>query len=97
VGLLKYSTLMRTFPIPPPDVPSPFVTSINMISTIVCETPESCDPWIVPNPGDFLHYNDNMPLSPVEFSYQAIQLATPSPPSLCDSSHDLFHVIFPMD
>jgi hypothetical protein len=36
-----------------------------------------------------------MPLSPVESSYQAIQLTTPSSPSLCDTSPDLFHVIFP--
>ena len=38
-----------------------------------------------------------MPLSLVESSYQAIQLTTPSPPSLCDMSLDLFHVIFPTD
>jgi hypothetical protein len=35
VGLLKDSSLMGTFPIPPPDVPHPFVASINMISTSV--------------------------------------------------------------
>ena len=34
VGLLKESSLMGTFPIPPPDVPRPLVASINMISTI---------------------------------------------------------------
>jgi hypothetical protein len=44
VGLLKYSTLMGTFPIPPPDVPPPLVASINMISTFVHETPVSSDP-----------------------------------------------------
>jgi hypothetical protein len=38
-----------------------------------------------------------MPLSPVESAYQAIQSTTPSPPSLCDSSPDPFHVIFPTD
>jgi hypothetical protein len=38
VGLLKDSTLMGTFPIPPPDIPPPFVASINMISTTVRET-----------------------------------------------------------
>jgi hypothetical protein len=32
VGLLKDSSLMGTFPIPPPDVPPPFFASINMIS-----------------------------------------------------------------
>jgi hypothetical protein len=34
VGLLKDSSLMGTFPIPPPDVPRLLVASINMISTI---------------------------------------------------------------
>jgi hypothetical protein len=35
VGLLKDSTLMGTFSIPPPDIPPPFITSIDMISTSV--------------------------------------------------------------
>jgi hypothetical protein len=39
VGLLKDSTLMGTFPIPPPDVPPPLVASIKMISTSICENP----------------------------------------------------------
>jgi hypothetical protein len=30
-------------------------------------------------------------------AYQAIQSTTPYPPSLCDTSHDLFHVMFPTD
>jgi hypothetical protein len=34
VGLLRDSTLMGTFLIPPLDVPPPFFTSINMISTL---------------------------------------------------------------
>jgi hypothetical protein len=38
-----------------------------------------------------------MPLSTVESAYQAIQSTTPSSPSLCDSSPDLFHVIFSTD
>jgi hypothetical protein len=97
VGLLKDSTLMGTFPIPPPDIPPPFVASINMISTYVRETPKSYDPWIVPRSGDCLHYDDRMPLSLVESTYQAIQSTTHSPPSLCDTSPDPFHVIFPTD
>jgi hypothetical protein len=97
VGLLKYSTLMGTFLIPPPDIPPPFVALINMISTTVRETPESYDLWIVPNSSDYLHYGDKIPLSPVESTYQAIQLTTPSPPSLYDTSPDLFHMIFPTD
>jgi hypothetical protein len=97
VGLLKDSNLMGTFPIPPPDIPPPFVASINMISTSVRETPTSYDPWIVPDPGDYLLYGKKMPLSPVESTYQAIQSTTPSTPSRGDSSPNLFHVIFPMD
>ena len=50
----------------------------------------------MPNPGDFLHYGDKTSLIQVEFSYQAIQSTTPSPP-LCDTSPDSFHVIFPTD
>jgi hypothetical protein len=38
-----------------------------------------------------------MPLSLVESTYQAIQSATHSTPSLGDLSPDPFHVIFPMD
>jgi hypothetical protein len=72
VGLLKDSTLMRMFPIPPPNIPPHFVASINMISTSVHETCEYYDPWIVPNSSEYLHYNDRMPLSPIESVYQAI-------------------------
>jgi hypothetical protein len=97
VGLLKDSTLMSTFPIPPPNIPPPFVASINMISTTVHESPESYDPWVVPILGDYSCYENQMPLSPVESTYQAIESATPSSPSLCDSSPDSFHVIFPTD
>jgi hypothetical protein len=97
VGLLKDSTLMGTFPIPPPDIPPPFFASINMISTSVLETSESYDPWIVPSSGDCLRYDEQMPLSSVESNYQDIQSETTSPPSLCDTSSDTFHVIFPTD
>jgi hypothetical protein len=97
VGLLKDSSLMGTFPIPPPNVPHPFVASINMISISVHETSASYDPWMVPNCDDHLRYGDKMPLSPVESTYQAIQSETPSTPSPGDLSFDPFHVIFPMD
>jgi hypothetical protein len=88
---------MGTFPIPPPDVTPHFVTSINMISTSVGKIPESYNPWIVPNLEKYLHYGDQMPLSPVELAYQAIQSASPSPHSLFDMSLDPFHTIFPTD
>jgi hypothetical protein len=97
VGLLKDSSLMGTFPIPPPDVPRSSVASINMISTLPHELPASHDPWIVPDPGDHLRYGDAMSLSPVESAYQAIQSATPSTPSLGELSPDPFRVIFPTD
>jgi hypothetical protein len=97
MGLLKHSTLMGTFPIPPPNIPPPFVASINMISTSIRKNPTSYDSWIVPDPGDYLHYGDQIPLSLVESTYQAIQSTTLFNPSLCDSSPDPFHVIFPTD
>jgi hypothetical protein len=96
VGLLKDS-LMGTFPIPPPDVPRSSVASINMISTMPHELPASQDPWIVPDPGDYLRFSDVMSLSPVESVYQAIQSTTPSTPSLDALSPDPFRVIFPTD
>jgi hypothetical protein len=72
VGLLKDSTLIGTFPHPPLNIPPPLVASINMISTSVREPPESFDPWIVHEPGDYLHYENQIPLSPVESTYQDI-------------------------
>jgi hypothetical protein len=98
VGLLKDSSLMGTFPIPPPpDILRPSVASINMISAIPHELPVSFDPWIVPDPGDHPRFGDVMPLSPIESAYHAIQSATPSTPSPEELSPDPFHVIFPTD
>jgi hypothetical protein len=65
VGLLKDSSLMGTFRIPVFDIHPPFVTSIKMVSTTICETPESYDPWIVPSSDDCLCYGELMTLSPV--------------------------------
>jgi hypothetical protein len=73
VGLLKDSSLMGTFPIPPHDVLHLSITSIKMISTSIHGTPMSHDPWLVLEPDDHLRYNDEMPLSPIESAYQAIQ------------------------
>jgi hypothetical protein len=98
VGLLKDSSLMGTFPIPPPpDIPCPSVASINMISTVPHELPVSADPWIVPDLGDHVHFGDVMPLSPVESAYQAIQSTTLTTSSLEELSPDPFCVIFPTD
>jgi hypothetical protein len=97
VGLIKDSTLMGTFPIPPPNVPPPLVASINTISTFIRETPMSSDLWAVPAPDDYLRYGDQIPLSLVESAYQAIQSTSPSTLSLGNSSPDPFRVIFPTD
>jgi hypothetical protein len=97
VGLLKDLTLMGMFPIPPPDIPTHFFASINMISTIVCEIPESYDPWIVPRSIDSLCCSDQMPLSPIELAYQTIQSKTNSPHSLLDTSLNPFHSVFHTD
>jgi hypothetical protein len=94
VGILKYSSLMGTFPIPPPNVPHQFVTSISMISTSIHGTPTSYDRWMVPNLDDHLCYGNEIPLSLVESAYQTIQLTTPS---LGDLSPDPFRIIFPID
>jgi hypothetical protein len=51
---------MGMFPIPPPDIPTPFVASINMISTTIGEIPKSYDPWIVPKYDECLHYSDDL-------------------------------------
>jgi hypothetical protein len=98
VGLLKDSSLMGTFPIPPPpNIPRPSVASINMIYTMPCELPVSADPWIVPDPGDHVRFGNVMPLSPIESDYQAIQSATLNTSSFDELSPDPFRVIFPTD
>jgi hypothetical protein len=97
VGLLKDSTLMGMFPIPPPDIPPPLAASINMISTFVRENHLSYDPWLIDEPGDYSHYGNQIPLSPIESAYKAIQSTSPSTPSLDNSSLDPFHMDFPID
>jgi hypothetical protein len=98
VGLLKDSSLMGTFPIPPPpNIPSPSVASINMNSIVPHELPVSVDPWIVPDPGDHVCFGNVMPLSPVESAYQDIQSTSPTTSYFDELSPDPFHVIFPTD
>jgi hypothetical protein len=98
VGLLKDSSLMGSFPIPPPpDLPRPFIASINMISTAPHELSVSVDPWVVPDLGDHVRFGNVMSFSPVESAYQAIQSASPSTFSFDELSPDPFRVIFPTD
>jgi hypothetical protein len=77
IGLLKYSSLMGTFPTPLPPT-SQHISTINMISTMAYQSYESSDPWVVPSPLEFDALGDTIPLSPVEASYNAIQSASPS-------------------
>jgi hypothetical protein len=98
VGLLKDSSLMGTFPIPPPpNILRSSVASINIIFIVPHELPVSFDPWIVPDPGDHTRFGDVMSLSPVESAYHAIQSETPSTLSQDELSPDPFRVIFPTD
>jgi hypothetical protein len=71
VGILKYSSLMGTFLLPPHDT-SPSISQINMISTSNIGTLESYDPWVVPIPTQYDSYGDQMPLSLIELYYQEI-------------------------
>jgi hypothetical protein len=71
VGLLKYSSLMGTFPTPLP--PTTYhIATVDMISTAAYQTLESSDPWIVPCPFKFDALGDAMPLSPAKMSYVSI-------------------------
>jgi hypothetical protein len=62
VGLLKDSSLMGIFPFPSPDPPHQ-VSTINMLSTTVKQSPESFDPWVIPSPFELESLGDTMPLS----------------------------------
>jgi hypothetical protein len=78
VGILKYSSLMGTFPTPVPHI-SQHIATINMILTMVHQSLESSDPWIVPIPLEFNTLGDTMPLSLSKVEYEAIQSTSPSP------------------
>ena len=67
--LLNASSLLGCFPLPPPEIPKTIV----MISTTF---DGSIDPWIIPAPSDIDSYGDQMPLSPAELAYQAIQITS---------------------
>jgi hypothetical protein len=52
---------------------------VNMISTMVHQSLEIYDPWIVPIPLEFDTLGDTMPLSPAEVEYDVIQYSSTSP------------------
>jgi len=57
---------------------SQHIAVINMISTMVHQSYESSDPWILPSPLEFDALGDTMPLIPIETECDAIQSASPS-------------------
>jgi hypothetical protein len=65
VGLLKDSSLMGFFPLPPPDPPHQ-VSMLNMITLQVQQSYESFDPWVVSSPSEIETLGDIMSLSPAE-------------------------------
>jgi hypothetical protein len=77
VGLLKYSSLMGTFPTPLPPT-THHIATVDMISTMAYQSLGSSDPWIVPSPLEFDALGDTMPLSSAETSYVSIQSTSPS-------------------
>ena len=77
VGLIKYSSLMGTFPTPLPPT-THHIATINMILTMAYQSLDSFDPWVVPSPLEFDALDDTMPLSPTKASYNAIQSVSPS-------------------
>jgi hypothetical protein len=76
-GLIKYSSLMGTFPTPLPPT-THHIASIDMISTVAYQSLESPDPWIVPSPLEFDALGDTVQFSPAETSYVYIPSASPS-------------------
>jgi hypothetical protein len=77
VGLLKYSSLMGTFPTPLPST-THHISTVDMILTTAYQSLESSDPWIVPCALEFNALGDTVPLSPTETSHVSIQSTSPS-------------------
>ena len=69
LGLVKYFSLMGTFAIPPPNVPRT-ISNINMITS---STMPFDDTWNVSLESELDSYGGEMPLSPYESEYVAIQ------------------------
>lgn len=71
--MLKDSSLMGTFFLPPPTLPdsAPLVSYINMISSSTITT----NPWIVPDETNINIFGDRMLLSPIKIDYKAIYSA----------------------
>jgi hypothetical protein len=59
-GMFKDSSLMGTFPLPPPSHAAS-VAAINMISSFSSEFLGFVNPWVVPRPKDIESYGASMP------------------------------------
>jgi hypothetical protein len=77
VVLLKYSSLMGTFPTPLPPTTHHIVV-VDMILTMAYQSLESSDPWIVPSPLEFDALGDTVTPIPAKTSYVYIQSTSPS-------------------
>jgi hypothetical protein len=82
VGLLKYPSLMGTFPTPLP-LTTHHIATVDMILITAYQSLESSNPWIVPSPLEFDALGDTMPLSLAKTSYVSIQSTSP----LSDDQH----------
>lgn len=68
--MFKYSSLLGTFTIPPPN--TTIEAPINMISSITSGSHGSYDHWVVPSPTNVDYYGDEIPLTTVRITYLAI-------------------------
>ena len=80
VGLMKDSNLIGTFIIAPPSVLRK-IYNINMISSI---TIPFYDTWVVPSESKLDSYNGEIPLSPFEYAYVAVQSYSDTPSTFPD-------------
>ena len=62
-GLFKDSSLMGTFPLPPPNATS---TPINMMCSVTNGSLGSYNPWAVPRPLEIKFYATRIPLSSIQ-------------------------------
>jgi hypothetical protein len=77
VGLMKYYSLMGTFPTPLP-LTTHHISTVDMILTMAYQYLAISDPWIVSSRLEFDALDDTVPLSLAKTSYISIQSAYPS-------------------
>jgi hypothetical protein len=75
VEMFKESSLMGTFPFPPPP-PTMNISPINIISSFTRGSLWYFDPWVVPHPEDVESYGAFMLLTTVEISFPVVPSAS---------------------